>query len=246
MKNIHKKQRALYERWKAGDERALGELCMTLEGLVVKQALKFRASGIDLEDLKAEGFLAVVDAANKWDPDRGTFAAAAYHRVLDRLLEIARSSGAPVVFAKSRPDRRMQRNLCRKIREYEDRGFEPRLAIEKAAVDLSVTPDLAQQFLAMRASGEMQDFDAISDTESIDDRLADDAVRQTVQNDILYGLGPIERDIVGKMSGSGESLELIAARHSVSRSVVSRVRDDLMPVLRERCDDAGISPSDFL
>ncbi|MEZ5670208.1 MAG: RNA polymerase factor sigma-32 [Alphaproteobacteria bacterium] len=61
----------LARRWRdRGDERALHDLINAYERLVVSIATKFRNYGLPLGDLIQEGNIGLLQAANRFDPDR--------------------------------------------------------------------------------------------------------------------------------------------------------------------------------
>ena len=63
---------ALAKRVQAGDERALSELVESNLRFVVKIAGEYRHFGLAFEDLVNEGNLGLIEAARRFDPERGT------------------------------------------------------------------------------------------------------------------------------------------------------------------------------
>jgi RNA polymerase primary sigma factor len=84
-------EHALAERARGGDESARGELIQSNLRFVVKMALNYRNSGLSLEDLVQEGNLGLIEAVEKFDPERGcrltTYASWWIRLALQRAVE---------------------------------------------------------------------------------------------------------------------------------------------------------------
>ena len=83
---VNKINRELYNRWKAGDQRALDELVTENSGL----AIKFMHSihQVKDEDMMQEAQLAMVEAANSWEPNELPFAVHALRQVASHIREV--------------------------------------------------------------------------------------------------------------------------------------------------------------
>ena len=64
-------ERELAQRGKAGDTEASWALCMANQNFVRSFAQRFLREGVDLEDLVSEGMVGLMEAAARFDPDRG-------------------------------------------------------------------------------------------------------------------------------------------------------------------------------
>ena len=64
-------ERELGRRVQAGDQEAAWTLVMANRNFVRSIAQRYRREGLDLEDLVAEGLVGLMDAAQRFDPDRG-------------------------------------------------------------------------------------------------------------------------------------------------------------------------------
>jgi RNA polymerase primary sigma factor len=65
-------ERKLAEQVRAGDRRALDEMVESNLSFVVKVASEYRNLGLPFEDLLNEGNIGLIEAAHRFDPDRGT------------------------------------------------------------------------------------------------------------------------------------------------------------------------------
>jgi RNA polymerase sigma-32 factor len=62
---------ALFHRWKSGDDRALHKLVLAYEPLVNSMAHDLRRSGLSVEDAKQEARCGLLEAARRFDPNKG-------------------------------------------------------------------------------------------------------------------------------------------------------------------------------
>ena len=62
---------ALFHRWKGGDDRALHKLVLAYEPLVASMAHNLRSSGLSVEDAKQEARCGLLEAARRFDPNKG-------------------------------------------------------------------------------------------------------------------------------------------------------------------------------
>jgi len=68
----HEEELQLMRRWKTHrDSRALGKVMAAMLPMLRKLARTFRGLGEDLEELLSAGYLGLVEAANRFDPERG-------------------------------------------------------------------------------------------------------------------------------------------------------------------------------
>ncbi len=68
----HAEELVLFRRWRATrDSKALGKVMETMLPLLKKVARPFRYGEAELEELISAGYLGLVEAANRFDPERG-------------------------------------------------------------------------------------------------------------------------------------------------------------------------------
>lgn len=84
-------EKALSERIKAGDSRAVGKLVEANLRFVVKVAAQYRGKGLELDDLISEGNIGLMKAAAKFDASRGTrfvnYAVVQVRQEIERALD---------------------------------------------------------------------------------------------------------------------------------------------------------------
>lgn len=61
----------LVRDWRAGDQRAFDRLILTFRPFAASMVVKFKRFNVDVEELKQEALLGMVEAAQRFDPDRG-------------------------------------------------------------------------------------------------------------------------------------------------------------------------------
>ena len=79
-----------YERAQQGDEEALAALVAEHTGLVVRVAQRYQGQGLDLEDLRQEGYIGLLDAIRGFRPAMGyafsSYATPAIERQIQHAL----------------------------------------------------------------------------------------------------------------------------------------------------------------
>lgn len=178
----------LARRWLGDrDEAALHELTASHARLVVRIATGYRSSGLALADLIQEGNVGLMQAADRFDPDRGvrfsTYASwwimAAVQNYLLRNASIVRATTTP-----------RQRRLffgVRRMRALEATGFDGRLSSEartRIAVMLDATPDEVASMEAYLGRSDQSLNAPIG---------ADDSAEA---QDLIAGQGPTPEEIV--------------------------------------------------
>lgn len=112
----------LIGRWRAGDEKARGELVSCHQRYVVALAVRYRRYGVPVSELIAEGNFGVVQALGKFEPERGvrfmTYAAywiraCMWEHVIKSWSMVGGGSGPlrSSLFFKLRRERARARNL---------------------------------------------------------------------------------------------------------------------------------------
>jgi len=103
------KQSKLIKKWREhGDQHALNLLISSNKRLVTSMAIKIRSSNydIELEDLIQEGYIGMMDAVRKFDPDKGaSFSSYACYSIRNRINKFLMSNKSLLKFATSNDGR---------------------------------------------------------------------------------------------------------------------------------------------
>lgn len=115
-------ERELTERLRGGCPRALHELVVKHRPLVAAMAKRYGRPGAPREDLLHEGFVGLLDAAGRFDPDRGTrFSTYARWWVRYYMQRYVRANRRMVTPSKTRNMRKLRQRLRKTARELEQR-----------------------------------------------------------------------------------------------------------------------------
>lgn len=90
----HNEQEQLHKRMKRGDMRARNHLINSCLPLVVKIAEKFSINNkhIDMEDMIQEGNIALINAIDHWDAERGRLTTVASNFIKNALIDMINDS----------------------------------------------------------------------------------------------------------------------------------------------------------
>lgn len=86
-------EKALWERFRAGDVEARNRLALRHIGLAVKYARRFRDNGLTREDVVQEGFFGILEAMDSWDPAKGAFSTWAWYSLRKGIASAMRETG---------------------------------------------------------------------------------------------------------------------------------------------------------
>ncbi len=115
-------ERELTERLRNGCPTALHELVVKHRPLVAAMAKRYGRPGAPREDLLHEGFVGLLDAAGRFDPDRGTrFSTYARWWVRYYMQRYVRANRRMVTPSKTRNMRKLRQRLRKTARELEQR-----------------------------------------------------------------------------------------------------------------------------
>jgi RNA polymerase sigma-32 factor len=244
------------------DESALRELVGSHLRLVVKIARGFSGYGLPLVDLVAEGNVGLMQAAEKFDPDRGfRFATYAMWWIRAAIQEYILHSWSLVKMGTTAAQKKLFFNL-RKLKgqmEELDQGDLPPDAVTKIATELDVAESEVIE-MNRRLSGADNSLNALVGGTGADneaewlDMLPDEGPNQeTVVADrrelqqrrlmldsALKKLNPRERDIIfeRRLKDEPSTLEELSHRYAVSRERIRQIEvrafEKLQRAMREQ------------
>jgi RNA polymerase sigma-32 factor len=244
------------------DPEALRQLVGSHLRLVVKIARGFTGYGLPLADLVAEGNVGLMQAAEKFDPDRGfRFATYAMWWIRAAIQEYILHSWSLVKMGTTAAQKKLFFNL-RKLKgqmEELDQGDLPPEAVSKIATELDV-PEAEVIEMNRRLAGADNSLNALmggtgadSDAEWLD-MLPDEGPNQeTLVGDrrelqqrrlmldhALKKLNPRERDIIfeRRLKDEPSTLEELSHRYAVSRERIRQIEvrafEKLQRAMREQ------------
>jgi RNA polymerase sigma-32 factor len=257
------REQELARAWRdAGDREALKHLVGSHLRLVVKIARGFAGYGLPLADLVAEGNVGLMQAAEKFDPDRGfRFATYAMWWIRASIQEYILHSWSLVKMGTTAAQKKLFFNL-RKLKgqmQELEQGDLPAEAVTRIATELDV-PENEVIEMNRRLAGTDNSLNALmggagadSDSEWLD-MLPDDAPSQeTVVGDrrelqqrrlmldvALKKLNPRERDIIfeRRLKDEPSTLEELSHRYAVSRERIRQIEvrafEKLQRAMREQ------------
>jgi len=256
------REQELARGWRDGDREALKQLVGSHLRLVVKIARGFTGYGLPLADLVAEGNVGLMQAAEKFDPDRGfRFATYAMWWIRASIQEYILHSWSLVKMGTTAAQKKLFFNL-RKLKGQMaelDQGDLPPEAVTKIATELDV-PEAEVIEMNRRLAGGDNSLNALmggsgadSDSEWLD-MLPDDAPSQeTIIGDrkelqqrremldvALKKLNPRERDIIfeRRLKDQPSTLDELSHRYAVSRERIRQIEmrafEKLQRAMREQ------------
>src|SRR5262245_11677037 len=206
---------ALFHRWKTrSDDRALHALVLAYEPLVASMANDLRRSGLSVEDARQEARCGLLEAARRFDPDKGfrfgTYArwwmlsAVSTYMVANKdILSSRRMKGKPKLFPSN-----------------------------FVSLDAPITPDgeSAAEIIPSDQEGPDVIAEHAIDSERWQDRLAN----------ALNSLGPRERLVVQRrhLDDEAETLQTVAAAMDISPERVRQIEKAALAHLRKRLESA--------
>ena len=258
----------LATKWRdEGDDRAMHELVMAYARIVVSAASRYRYYGLSNGDLIQEGNIGLMQAAKRFDPDRGvrfsTYAAwwirASIQDHILRNWSIVRTGTTAAhksLFFKLR-------RLRARIGEA-DGGPLSHEGRQKIAETIGVTVadvTVMEQRLSgadgslnaavsQESESEAQDFlaDDRPNPEQVVIELHDGEVLSRWLNDALSELSPRERLIIMKrrLQDDGATLEQLGGVLGVSKERVRQLEHRALKKLKKSLEDQSESPLDLL
>jgi RNA polymerase sigma-32 factor len=248
-------EKALALAWRdRKDEAALKELIGSHLRLVIKIARGFLGYGLPIADLIAEGNVGLMQAAQKFDPDReARFGTYATWWIRAAIQEYVLHTSSVVKMGTTAAQKKLFFNLRRLKAEagWQGQGDMPPELVAKIAAELDV-PDRDVIEMNRRMAGADGSLNATmtgdGDTEWLE-RIADDrpdqetrigdaeelAERRRLLGDAMAKLNDREREIIlrRRLSDAPETLEELGQRFKVSRERIRQVEESALGKLRK-------------
>ena len=245
-----KKTRELFRRYKEdGDMEAREQLVMSHLNLVRFLANKFKNRGEPLDDLVQVGYLGLLKAIDRFDPDRGLeFTTYATPTILGEIKRHFRDKGWSV-----RVPRRLQ-ELSAKVNQATDTlttQFQRSPTIQEIAdyLDASVDEVLeamesssAYSSVPLEGTGSSENDDAPSVIDrygSEDNELAFTDDRLVIE-EALKGFSPREREVIELRFLKGMTQIEIAEQLGISQVQVSRLLRRTLKKIQDKIDPDGV------
>ncbi len=242
------KTRELFRRYKEdGDMEAREQLVMSHLNLVRFLANKFKNRGEPLDDLVQVGYLGLLKAIDRFDPDRGLeFTTYATPTILGEIKRHFRDKGWSV-----RVPRRLQ-ELSAKVNQATDTlttQFQRSPTIQEIAdyLDASVDEVLeamesssAYSSVPLEGTGSSENDDAPSVIDrygSEDNAFTDDRL---VIEEALKGFSPREREVIELRFLKGMTQIEIAEQLGISQVQVSRLLRRTLKKIQDKIDPDGV------
>ncbi len=244
------KTRELFRRYKEdGDMEAREQLVMSHLNLVRFLANKFKNRGEPLDDLVQVGYLGLLKAIDRFDPDRGLeFTTYATPTILGEIKRHFRDKGWSV-----RVPRRLQ-ELSAKVNQATDTlttQFQRSPTIQEIAdyLDASVDEVLeamesssAYSSVPLEGTGSSENDDAPSVIDrygSEDNELAFTDDRLVIE-EALKGFSPREREVIELRFLKGMTQIEIAEQLGISQVQVSRLLRRTLKMIQDKIDPDGV------
>ena len=238
-----------------GDETALDKLIGSHLRLVIRIARDNGGYGLPIEDLIGEGNVGLLQAAERFDPERGVrFATYAAWWVRAMIREYALYSRSLVKMGTTAAQKKLFFNLSRLKTEFKIYGngeLEPsvvrriseRLGVSEADViqmnnRLSLADWSLNASVNDEAGGEFQDL-LVDDRPDPEDRVVEadqTAKRRALLGEAMAGLSDRERHILRerKLSDDPRTLEQLSEQYGISRERVRQIEARAIERLREK------------
>lgn len=257
----------LARRWRYDrDEDALHELITAYERLVISVATKFRNYGLPLGDLIQEGNIGLLQAAERFEPDRevrfSTYATwwirAAVQDFVLRNWSIVRTGTTAAqksLFFNLRRLRARLRDTGAGLGEAGRQQIAQELKVNLADVEAMEVRMLSQDRSLNMTIGEdgddnLQDFlpDTRPDPEQVVIGLRDSESRSRWLNEALQQLSQREQRIIRerRLSEEGKTLEQLGHVLGVSKERVRQIEHRAMSKLRSAMAEHAEDPRDLL
>ncbi len=249
----------LARRWRdERDQKALHEIITSHIRLVVRIAGRFRGYGLPLNDLIQEGNVGLMEAANRFDPERevrfSTYATwwimAAIQEYIVRNASIVRIGTTPAQKSLFFNLRRLRAKLggatAASMTDEQRKAIAKELGVPLAAVErmeahLSRPDRSLNAAIGDEDTDEMQDFlpdDGPSPEDVVTDRH-DRGVRTRWLNKALDSLTPRERQIIARrfLGDDRTTLAEIGASFGVTKERIRQIEGKALDKLRDALDD---------
>ncbi len=235
----------LVRELREGSERALSQLLASHLRLVLATARRYAGNGVSLEDLVAEGNLGLVEAAQRFDPARGTrfgTYAAWWVRAFIRRYALSNRRIVPA------PSTRNARKLLSSLRKTQrrlthERGRPPELeevasALGVPAADVAMIESvLTSRDVALGAGDDGLSWEVMDARPSPEQEASDTETREQREETVAWALSTLnerEREIVRRrfLDDDTDTLAVLGATLGLSRERVRQIEKKAQLKLR--------------
>jgi RNA polymerase sigma-32 factor len=255
---------ALARAWRErGDKDARDRLIRSHQKLVIGMARRFERLGVPIADLFNEGIIALIIAANKFDPESGNrFATYAQWWVLTYLQEFVQQNTTPVRLGRTRTEKAVFRAIG-KARK----GSGPALdaeAREKIAKDFNISIDTVYRIEAATMvkglslnqpvspdESNIEYIDIIPDeNEGVEKIIERDLVRARAEviSRILEQLDEREARVINErfLADDPKTLRELASDLGISAERVRQIERETLHRMRRLIERAGLTADDLI
>jgi len=241
---------------KTGDREIAYRLVTSNLRLVVKIAMIYRKVYRNILDLIQEGNLGLLQAVQRFDPERGTrLSTYAAWWIKAYIFKFLLDNKRMVRIGTTNTRRRILMNLNREKRELEARGIVPtsRLLAKNLRVDEQELREVEQGMTGGdlpldaplgNSDGNVRYVDTLHTMEqSMDEKIAQEQFRELLEKkfaDFSESLSKRERDILTRrlIAEEPETLQQIADRYGISREAIRVAEKKLIAKLKQYMIDS--------
>ena len=232
------KTRELFRRYKeTGDPDAREQLVMSHMNLVRFLANKFKNRGEPLDDLMQVGYLGLLKAIDRFDPERGLeFTTFATPTILGEIKRHFRDKGWSV-----RVPRRLQ-ELSAKVNQATDKltnELQRSPKVEEIAEYLDVTVDEVLEAMESSSAYTSVPIEAPGASDSDDNEL-DFTDDRLVIEEAIRDFSPREREVIELRFVKGMTQIEIAKKLGISQVQVSRLLRRTLKKIQDKIDPDGV------
>ena len=233
------KTRELFRRYKeTGDPDAREQLVMSHMNLVRFLANKFKNRGEPLDDLMQVGYLGLLKAIDRFDPERGLeFTTFATPTILGEIKRHFRDKGWSV-----RVPRRLQ-ELSAKVNQATDKltnELQRSPKVEEIAEYLDVTVDEVLEAMESSSAYTSVPIEAPGASDSDDDNELDFTDDRLVIEEAIRDFSPREREVIELRFVKGMTQIEIAKKLGISQVQVSRLLRRTLRKIQDKIDPDGV------
>jgi RNA polymerase primary sigma factor len=241
------KEYELGKRIKAGDEEAVKELVLANLKFVISVANRYKNSGLSMSDIINQGNLGLIEAARRFDPDRGVkFISYAVWWIRQSIIQaLAEQSGtvklpikqASILYKINEATEKLSKEFDREPTADEIAGY-----LEMDVSDVENILRVSRNYLSLEApikEGEDRSFIDLLDsgTKSVEDEIIETNLKNSLE-DIVDELPEREATIVKLRFGlEGEipkTLEEIGEMMNISRERVRQIESRALSKLKKK------------
>ncbi len=222
---------------KAGDKKALDKLVHANLRFVIQVAKKYQGQGLELEDLISEGNLGLIEAAKRFQPERGYhFITYAVHWIRQSILKAIAEKGKAIRLPQNRINELSKINQMRSElldtyeRDASNNEIAENLGLRTETVDTLMS--MSQQVSSLSYSNDEQEGGYLSDSiaddslEAVDDQLYDKALKEQIDR-LLATLTDRESEIIQYRYGLGNkrrmSLKELGSLYNLTKERIRQI-----------------------